>query len=378
MTILPILLFFIDRYFYSFLGGRLLFLIGAISVIFIYLIFNKLKVTKDFLILAFLFFMAFLINIIFIQNFSLHTGYITIYMRLLYGAVLFSYLLLNKKKNISFFFLAGSIFYLILFESGVFFFKSLNPIININEILVYLLILLILLPFFKNVSNRKRLLLLLLVVLIILFSGSRQNILALMVGALLLLIYNFRHFYLKKIISNALYIFLLFLPLVYFAVTFIDPGEVWLNKLSFFNFLSEDFLKSQYSGDMKRVEALIFVLDSLTINSFLFGHGLGSSIGDWGKDVVFHNGYLTTVYELGVFGLLAIIYMTIATIKPFIFSLTHNNIDYAYVVSASFLPGISIQGMFIEVLSKPTLFIAFGISLALLRCMKIKSNAKGF
>jgi len=371
MVFLPLILFFIDRFFYYFFGGRLLFLISASLIIAIYLLFNKLRFNFDFRIIALLFFTAFSINIIFAQNFSFHSGYISIFVRIFYGATFFSYLLLNQKSTKSYFFLAGSLIFLVIFESGIFI-QDLNPSININEISIYLLILLTLFPFFKSIESKKEKGLLLLVGLLIFLSGSRQNILVLVLGFLFMSSYYIFRFNIMKIITSLFYILLLFLPILILLIDFFDLGEFLYRKFNFFNIFSNQFLQTLYSGDSARLEAFDFVRNSTTIDSLIFGHGLGSSVLNWRDDFkILHNGYLTVFYELGLFGTLALIYMVITSLKPlFLLFRLRNSVPFEYVISASFIAAIPIQGMFIEILSKPTLFIVFGMSLALLEIIK--------
>jgi len=371
MVFLPLILFFIDRFFYYFFGGRLLFLISASLIIAIYLLFNKLRFNFDFRIIALLFFIAFSINIIFAQNFSFHSGYISIFVRIFYGATFFSYLLLNQKSTKSYFFLAGSLIFLVIFESGIFI-QDLNPSININEISIYLLILLTLFPFFKSIGSKKEKGLLLLVGLLIFLSGSRQNILVLVLGFLFMSSYYIFRFNIMKIITSLFYILLLFLPILILLIDFFDLGEFLYRKFNFFNIFSNQFLQTLYSGDSARLEAFDFVRNSTTIDSLIFGHGLGSSVLNWRDDFkILHNGYLTVFYELGLFGTLALIYMVITSLKPlFLLFRLKNSVPFEYVISASFIAAIPIQGMFIEILSKPTLFIVFGMSLALLEIIK--------
>ena len=371
MVMLPISLFFIDRFFYDLLGGRVLFLVSSILMIAAYFFLNKLKITKEFLILAFLFFSAFLSSIIVSDNFSFHTSYITTYVRILYGAVIFSFLMSDEKSKSSILFLLGVICYLTLFESGVFFFKNIDPIININEILIYLLLILALFPLFKdNTGGKDMYLYLLFIGLIFLYSGSRQAILSLAFGVFLLLIYSLRRAPLKRIALNFIYVIVLFLPLAYLVVTSFDAGDMWVEKIAFINIFSEDFMSIKYAGDNKRIEAALFVYGSISFDYYLFGHGVGSSMVNYGKGMVLHNGYLTILYELGVLGIFAVMYMLIVSFRPFVYSFGHNGVKYEYVISSVLLPGIFIQSLFIEILPKPTLFIVFGVSLALLRRMR--------
>jgi O-antigen ligase len=206
-------------------------------------------------------------------------------------------------------------FYFFTLFIVLFFFSENNPLFNStlmnpNEGINYLIVLWMIINIlhlkliktsFKISYNP--LLLGYLIFLIAVFLFTRQGVLSILLFFFLYLIFNKNINYVKKIIYLLPLIILLTI-LIQYLQSFGEYETARINTV-----LS---LEASTRSDQKRIDLIEF-----GINGFLnypYGHGLGSFIDDNEFDRVSHNFYVAIMYQLGIFGLIPVVYIILKAI----------------------------------------------------------------
>jgi hypothetical protein len=260
------------------------------------------------------------------------------------------------------------IFLIILFSGSFAVFESID-FINRNEAGIFLIIALI---FWLILFSPSFLLIYALIFSLLLFFiiiGSRQLIISLILPYIFYHLISF--FGNGSLCKKLLYLFLMATSLISLAlfISFFATDEYGMRR--FYFIFDADLLTS---SDNLRLGNYFFVLQNFS-NSIFFGHGLGSFYIDRGEGVVAHSGFLTTLYEFGIIGLVFLLFIFYIIALPLVKLLKADADDKLLLVSCLLL-GVFFQLFFIELYSKLAIPICVGVALYLNWRIKVRSAIK--
>lgn len=253
---------------------------------------------------------------------------------------------------------------MICFFSGRGFLQQ--ELFNRNELISYLL------AFFAfhvcliqkcRISDKKIILIHILLFIIfsmtVILGESRQGILVLIIIFLCYLIQNLKW---KNILKITILSCMIIVPTT-ISITAKFSDEYNQNRLK-----TIQSFEPQTQADNFRLLNALYVLNNFQ-SAIFFGHGNNSFVKDGPFKKVVHNAYLSTIYEFGIVGLSFLIFCMYLIIRPFAISLRkRNQLPLRLKLPATFLVGISVQALFIEVLAKPPIFIILGCAMYLFHC----------
>lgn len=193
----------------------------------------------------------------------------------------------------------------------------------------------------------------------VILAESRQGILVLIIIFLCYFIQNLKW---KNILKITILSCMIIVPTTIF-ITAKFSDEYNQNR-----FKTIQSFEPQTQADNYRLLNALYVLNNFQ-SAIFFGHGNNSFVKDGPFKKVVHNAYLSTIYEFGIVGLSFLIFCMYLIIRPFAISLRkRNQLPLRLKLPATFLVGISVQALFIEVLAKPPIFIILGCAMYLFHC----------
>jgi len=201
-------------------------------------------------------------------------------------------------------------------------------------------------------------------VLLIIFSGSRQNLIAVLSYTVLCIIncnllYKSKYDKKRKINSKIgllVTIFVFVLPFLYFS-------HKGISLIQFIKFRFIDVVAKKQS-ELGVIDPRILIIRQAAVGIKerpIFGHGIGTFMELNG--IYSHNGYLNFAFEIGIIPFLIVLcYFLFSAIKGLISKriILNNSMDELYIVSSSLFIVIAfVSNIFNDFLSSNTLWIAF-------------------
>lgn len=278
------------------------------------------------------------------NNFSLfNTAIISIPCRFLYCLCLFNSFIIQKNYSFKILILNTFILiftFLLLFFSDAYF--QIYPFLNRNEISSYIALFLIL--YILTSQTKFTLIILCFFLILTLFSFSRQFILSIFTSILLLILFNLRIITKNKI----KFLTIIFLLFSVFSLFYTSLDDYNIRRYSM------DFNNSTNS-DIKRYNNILFGIHGF-LNKPILGNGVGSYIKNHPENIVSHNGYISLLYENGLFGFL--IYFVLFLVLILIIYKARNLLllKYYFLITMLVL-SLCFQCFFTGLVSKPFFFI---------------------
>ena len=343
-------------------------LVIILSVPYAVLVYGKIKTV--FLKLAALAFVVVFLAI-FLNSYSFgYNSLITVPLRVIAAGVIANELLKLNRPTL-WIYICAIMYFLSLFFGMFFSDGSVIQIIelfNRNELLGYSVVLVILALFASYKRNTdvdkpiglKQVGLILFLVCVAAILQSRQNVLALFVGMLVL--FTFLPARAKAISMTGSIVLLLSLgPLIASKVSEDERLTARLSTVIEF--------EPATRADNYRLSNILQAIEGFK-NSPIYGNGPTSFRRDNIYNKVSHSTPFSILYELGLFGLtfLATVFYLIVRLPIQLKKTTVR--QPAMIMLASLMPVIVIQSFFIELLPKATMYVYLGVSVAALVCIR--------